>query len=177
MVLCALSAPALATDRQQSEARALFDEGREQYQHEHFQKAYDLFKRAYLLAAKPELLYNMASALRALGRPSDAAEELRAYLRANPTASDRTVVEDQIRALVEAQRLLSPPAVALLSPAPSPSDALREGRGRHRTLVIALSTVGAIVVVGAGLGLGLGFGLGAHGDHTSSTLGVIVGTP
>jgi tetratricopeptide (TPR) repeat protein len=171
-----------ATEAQDQKARELYAEGQAQFRQEHYQTAYDLFKQAYLLSPLPELRYNMASALQGLGRPHDAAEELRAYLRLKPDDSEKANLEARIQGLEEAQRLLdagkpTAPApvvapVSVVAPAPAPPP--REGWTRKKTLITVLSTVGAVVVAG---GLGIGLGLGLHDWHTDSTLGTRQATP
>jgi tetratricopeptide (TPR) repeat protein len=192
-LLCAVLAPSRATaipEAQSKKARELYESGRVQYQAEHFQEAYDLFKQAYLLSPSAPLLYNMAASLQSLGRPHEAAEELRGYLRAAPDSPDRAKLESRILALEEAQRLLDrakPAPVAEPTPhvAPTPVEApaplvvatptaAPPPRHKQKTLIIALSSVGAVLVVG---GLGLGLGLGLHDWHTTSTLGTKAGTP
>ena len=173
-----IASAAAATEVQEEEARTLFQSGKAAFAAERYQAAYDLFKQAYLLSPEPALLYNMASALQALGRPHDAAEELRAYLRTRPDVSEREQIETRIRALEEAQRLLdeerkSAPLPPIVEPSPRPTIVMVERRAppppkRNHKLVIILSTVGVVLVGGA---LGLGLGLGLHDWHTATTLG------
>jgi len=157
----------------------LFVEGEAQYKTEHFAAAYELFKRSCLLFPAPELLYNMASSLQGAGKPHEADEALRSYLRARPDAPDRADFEGRIRALEEAQRLLDaeralhgpPPALVAM---PS-SSALVTTRSRSsRNLAIGLGTTGALLVVG---GLAVGLTLGLHDWHSSSSLNTHTVTP
>jgi tetratricopeptide (TPR) repeat protein len=191
---------AFAGDAQEERARAVYRTGQEAFAAEHYQEAYDAFKRAYLLWPQPALLYNMASALQGLGKPHLAAEELRAYLRTNPETPERRPIEERIRALEEAQRLLdseeprptpapaqhsAPPVAAPVheaarptAPPPQPLVPLVESapppRRPSRVLTIAIP-VAAVAVLAVGLGLGLGLGL--HDWHTASTLGDKQATP
>ena len=103
---CALGGGARADEQEDKEARRLYDQGRAAYGKHDFQKAYDAFRQSYLMSQRPELLFNMSSALKALDRPHEAAEELRAYLRLVPAAADRAEIEQRILTLEESQRLL-----------------------------------------------------------------------
>lgn len=102
----ALGGAARADEQEDKEARRLYDQGRTAYRKHEFQSAYDAFRQSYLLSQRPELLFNMSSALKALDRPHDAAEELRAYLRLVPAATDRAEIEQRILTLEESQRIL-----------------------------------------------------------------------
>src|SRR5260370_20453761 len=99
-----VSVPARA-DRDE-DARALYEEGRVAFEQDRAQEAYDRFREAYMISQRPQLLFNMASALTRLDRPHEAAESLRAYLRVVPDDPDRASLEQRIRALEEKQRLL-----------------------------------------------------------------------
>src|SRR5439155_13728619 len=84
-----------------------------------YQHAYDGFRQSYVISQRPELLFNMSAALKQLGRPHEAAEELRAYLRVVPNAADRKEIEQRILTLEETQRLRDrekPPAPAKVEP-------------------------------------------------------------
>jgi tetratricopeptide (TPR) repeat protein len=104
--LLAFGAPAAADRRRDERARVLYAEGKKAYETGEYQTAYDRFNEAYCLSQAPALLYDLASALQGLTRPHDAAEALRAYLRALPDDPDRPQIETRIRTLEEAQRLL-----------------------------------------------------------------------
>src|SRR5262245_31255672 len=116
LAIVALSSSAAARDIRQDRARVLFESGRAAYAREDFQGAYEFFRQAYLVSAEPALLYNMSSALALAGKPHEAAEALRAYLRALPDDPERRAIEQRIRSLEEAQRMLdsgpSPPRAA-----------------------------------------------------------------
>jgi tetratricopeptide (TPR) repeat protein len=155
-----------AGDRE-NKARALFDEGRQLFQQEKFQPALDRFKSAYLISQEPALLYNMASALQGLNRPHDAAEELRAYLRALPDDPERSLIEGKIRALEESQRLidaelLKNPATLRALPPPPP----RWPRKRVVTLVVGVLAA-ALVIAGGSVGIWAAL---RPPDYTASTL-------
>ncbi len=173
LLLLLLGGAARAHEAEERRARGLYESGREDYVAQRYAPAYDKFRQAYLLSKAPELLFNMASALERLGRPRDAAEELRAYLRAQPEATTKADIEARIRGLEEAQRIIDaapPPPAALLSlPERSPA------RARRRTLAIALGTAGGVVLVGVALGVGLGIGLRPR--YPDSLLGAYAATP
>jgi tetratricopeptide (TPR) repeat protein len=99
--------PAAARAQQRIEqAKREFLDGRAAYERGDYKTAYDKFKQSYILSSQPALLYNIASALQGLGRPGEAAEVLRDYLRAVPDDPERPLVEKRIASLEEAQRLL-----------------------------------------------------------------------
>jgi len=100
-------APSEARAQQRIEqAKREFLDGRAAYERGDYKAAYDKFKQSYILSAQPALLYNIASALQGLGRPGEAAEVLRDYLRAVPGDPEKPLVEKRIASLEEAQRLL-----------------------------------------------------------------------
>ena len=125
-LLILLAAPvdvAVADEQRDAEARHLYEEGKLAYGQRDYAGAYRQFKAAYLLSTQPALLFNMASALKELGRPREAADALRTYLRLVPDDPEREAVTLRIIALDEAQRLLdedrTPPAAPALAPPPS----------------------------------------------------------
>jgi tetratricopeptide (TPR) repeat protein len=100
-------APSVAHGQQRIEqAKKEFVEGRNAYERGDYRLAYDKFKQSYILSQQPALLYNIASALQGLGRPGEAADALRDYLRQAPNDPERPLVEKRIAGLEEAQRLL-----------------------------------------------------------------------
>ncbi|MEO6953391.1 MAG: hypothetical protein ABI321_16440 [Polyangia bacterium] len=166
-----------ANEAQEQHARALFVEGSTAFRDSHYDRAYDLFKQSYLLFPAPEFLFNMASALQAAGRPHEAAEALRAFLRVRPDANERVGLESRIRALEEAQKLMDAQRL-LHDPAPElvavPAKAAPPRWTRRKTLITTLATVGGVLVVG---GIAAGITLGLHDWHTSSALGTHSVTP
>ncbi|MBX3248933.1 MAG: hypothetical protein KF901_17280 [Myxococcales bacterium] len=93
---------ASAPTERDSEARALyqaavvaFDEGR-------FEDALRLFRRAYELSERPELLFNVGTTADRLRRDEEALEAFEAYLAARPDAANRASVEARIEVLREA---------------------------------------------------------------------------
>jgi tetratricopeptide (TPR) repeat protein len=153
-------------------AQALYLSGRAAFESGRFDEALAAFREAFGLSHAPELLYNMASALERLGRPHEAAETYRAYLRASADQTDRREIEGRMRALEEEQRLLDlerlkrePSQILTFTPPPLI---------RKRTLAAVLGSVGAALVAGA-LGVGLGLGLREH--PTATTLDSHPATP
>jgi tetratricopeptide (TPR) repeat protein len=169
----ALGGAATASEPQRARAQALFEQGRRDFTEERYQAAYDAFHEAFGLTAAPALLYNMASALEALGRPGAAAQALRSYLRAVVEEPNRGALEARLRALDEAERLKEVERLRAARPHLIELDAV-EARGRRRGLAIGLCT-GVVVVVGVALGVGLALGLPAH--VPDSTLGLHAATP
>jgi Flp pilus assembly protein TadD len=87
------------------EARALYDRGR-------FDEARARFEKAYQLSGKPRLLFNIGQCYRLAGKPSDAVRTFRAFLRQEPSAPNRAMVEQ----LIAAEQKKLPPI-----PSPSPN--------------------------------------------------------
>lgn len=168
-------------------ARQLFLDGKQAYQANDFQKAYDDFKESYILSQQPALLYNIASALRGLRRPHEAAEALRSYLRLQPEDPDAPAIAKRIQSLEEEQRLLdaerahnAPPAAprttsagsTALVAAPTPPPA----RSRRKTAIAVGVSIAAAVVVGVAVGLGVGLTQRGPEPYTAATFGPIMGT-
>ena len=167
-----LSGSALRADIERS--RVLFLHGSAAYEAGRLDEALTTFREAYLQDRNPAFLFNMAVCLERLQRPHDAAEELRAYLRAQPGADSRGEIESRIRGLDEAQRILdaerlrsTPPQLLAVTP-------VRSWWTRRRTLAVVLGGVGGVTLA-VGLGVGLGLGLKPH--YPSTTLDTQVVTP
>jgi tetratricopeptide (TPR) repeat protein len=170
------------------QARDLYMEGRKAYEAGEYQKAYDDFRQSYALSQQPALLYNVASALQGLGRPHDAAETLRLYLKLVPSDPDRPMIEERINTLEEAQRLLDrdrpkpvenpapqtpPPAKPIEKPQaetppvekpPAEPPAPEEDPTQHRGRLMERAGIGVAVVGGAALIGGLAASLLAKGN-------------
>jgi tetratricopeptide (TPR) repeat protein len=157
------------------EGRRKYEQGRAAFERRDFQLALERFKEAYLLTSAPALLFNMASALQELGRPSEAAETLKAYLRVRPDDPDRPAIEERIRALAEKARLLEPPRAP-----PPPAPAVRSispplatpPHTSRRGLAIGLSIAAAAATI---IAVGLAVGLTVHAPP-QPTLGTQPGT-
>ena len=189
--LCA-AMDARALERDEAEARQLFLDGKAAFERRDFATSLELFKHSYLVSHASALLFNMAAALEGMGRPHEAAEELRAYLRVEPTDADRPAIEQRAQALEEAQRILDqqrapPPSstVAPLAPPPetrpppaivlAPPPAAEPARSR-RPLYVGLAVAGAVVIVVAAIAIGLAASGGSSTDFSASTLGTHAGT-
>jgi len=185
-VLVGCGGSARAQSREER-ARQLFFDGKQAYQANDFQTAYDDFKESYLLSHQPALLYNIASALQGLKRPHDAAEALRSFLRLQPQDPDAAAISQRIQSLEEEQRLLdaerarnAPPpdrgtttqGATVLVAAPPPPPA----RPRHKTAIAVGVSVAAAVLVGVAVGLGVGLSQHGPDPYTSATFGPIPGT-
>lgn len=173
VMLCSVLGHGAASEPQAERARALFEEGKSAFAGERYQAALDRFGEAYGLIAAPALLYNMAAALEALGRPGEAAVKLRGYLRVVAEDPNRGALEARLRALEEAQRQIEVERLRAQRPRLLELNAV-EARGRRRGIAIGLG-VGGAVAVGLAVGLGLYFGLGA--TYPDATLGVQRATP
>ncbi len=109
MVLLLLStwvAPVRGDESRDTEARRLYGEGKAAFEQHDWGTAYLRFRDAYMISQRPELLFNMASALKEAGRPTEAADSLRAYLRLVPETPEKRAIEERILALEEAQKIL-----------------------------------------------------------------------
>lgn len=91
---------------QQNEARTHFQAGAQHYEAGEYTRAVDEFQAAYRIYPSPVILFNLAQALRADGRLSEAVTSFRRYLEEAPrvTAEQRHDVEETIREL-DAQRV------------------------------------------------------------------------
>jgi tetratricopeptide (TPR) repeat protein len=187
---CALCPAVVHADAQHdAEAKALYLEGKSAFDRHEYGDAYQRFKRAYMLSQRPELLFNMASALKEEGRPHDAAEALRSYLRLVPSTPDRAEIEQRILALEEANKLLEaerkpvaePPATPpapVLTPAPPALVETRPAPPAHKSrvgLAVGVS-VGAAAVIAA-VATGLALGLRSTAAPTSGSFPTVQATP
>ena len=173
LVALLFAASAQASEPQLQRAQALFKEGTTAFDTEKYQVAYDRFHEAYGLSSAPALLFDMAAALEALGRPGDAATSLRAYMRVVREDRDRGAHEARARSLEESQRLIEVERMRAERPRLIDLNAV-EARGKKRGLAIGLGVTGG-VVLGAALAIGLTFGLQSH--YPASTLGTQRATP
>lgn len=88
--------PDEATD---GEARSLYDAGTAAFSDGRFEDALARWREAYALSERPELLYNIATALDRLGRGAEAIEEYEAYLEALPEARNENYVRRRLEVL------------------------------------------------------------------------------
>ncbi len=139
---------ALARERYQA-AVVAFDAGS-------YEAALDLFRGAYELSPRPQLLYNIGTTADRLRRNVEAVEAFEAYLEQAPDASNAESVRRRIEVLREEitrQRALEE-AAAAASATVEPDEA-SESRGRRRRRVIG-GVIGAVLVVGGGVALAIG---------------------
>jgi tetratricopeptide (TPR) repeat protein len=151
-------AAARAAPEDDEQARARYEAGKVAYERKDYAAAYEQFRRAYLISQRPELLFNMSSALQRLDRPHEAAESLRAYLRVVPDEPDRVSIGERIRALEEKQRLLDeeraratpsvPAATAVAVPRPGRTPIYKRW---WLWTVVGLALAGAAVGIGVGV--------------------------
>jgi len=97
-----LQAPAWAQDRmpddEDAQARIYFQNGRYHFENGHYKEAISAWNRAYELSARPQLLYNIASAQERLGDWQEALDSLNAY-RSFAAPEDWQALERRIVAL------------------------------------------------------------------------------
>ncbi|MCU0673952.1 MAG: hypothetical protein MUE69_14300 [Myxococcota bacterium] len=139
---------ALARERYQA-AVVAFDAGS-------YEAALDLFRGAYELSPRPQLLYNIGTTADRLRRNVEAVEAFEAYLEQAPNASNAESVRRRIEVLREEiarQRALEEAAAA--AAATEEPDEASESRGRKRRRVIG-GVIGAVLVVGGGVALAIG---------------------
>jgi tetratricopeptide (TPR) repeat protein len=167
----ALPSVARADAQAEQKARDLYAEGKAAFERQDFEHAYQRFREAYLLAQEPALLYNLASALHRLNRPGEAAEMLRSYLRTNPEEPEKEAIEQRIRTLDEAQKILDAERAHLEETTRRLRSAEAEkARARRRRVVLGVSIgVSAALVIG-GVAIGLGVGLQPAYTKTDLTL-------
>lgn len=83
-ILCFAPRCAAQSSAHDMEARALFEAGRVAFVDERYEDALGYFQRAHELSGRPELLYNIATALDRLDRDDEALVQYEAYLAAVP---------------------------------------------------------------------------------------------
>ena len=71
VLICFLAAAAHAAPSDEAEAKTLFDRGKQAMSAGRFDEARDLFQRSLDLVAKPSASFNLAVALRGMGRPKE----------------------------------------------------------------------------------------------------------
>lgn len=91
------SGPADAESRDR-QARQLYLDGDIHYAAGRYEKAAELFRRAYELSQRPELLFNLGNTFERMGQYARAAEYLRRYIT-SPKARDTVSVRERIRRL------------------------------------------------------------------------------
>ena len=170
------AAPASAADSVQAlkEARKLTGEATVEYNVGHFERALDLYAEAYERYPKPALLFDLGQCHRQLGHYERAIFFFQGYLREQPAAANRALVEKfidtaqqqldaqrateaaqaQARA-AEAARAQNPPSVSSPVPGtlatatePSPARPTEASSPVLRTVGFVTAGVGALLVGG-----------------------------
>jgi PAS domain-containing protein len=158
------------------EARALFEAGRVAFVDERYADALGYFERAHELSGRPELLYNIATALDRLDRDDEALVQYEAYLAAVPDSEHTDEINfrlELLRGRLERDRAAAEAArttTATSSTATRTSDRPTEGRtiragepvtdapsgGGDVTSEAWFWVLIGAVVVGAGVGITVG---------------------
>ncbi len=149
---------ALARERHQA-AVVAFDAGS-------YEAALDLFRGAYELSPRPQLLYNIGTTADRLRRNVEAVEAFEAYLEQAPDASNAESVRRRIEVLREEiarQRALEEAAAA--AAAPDVPDEASESRGGKRRRRVIGGVIGAVLVVGGGIALAIGLSQRGGGSY------------
>jgi tetratricopeptide (TPR) repeat protein len=81
------------------EARELYEQGAQAYREARYEAAIDLFLRSHRLEPHPELNYDLGRAYEGAGDLSRAIASFREYLRLEPDAKDRAVIEARVKNL------------------------------------------------------------------------------
>ncbi len=104
LMALSVATPALCQD-EDARARELYEEGTRLYDLGKYEESVAAFQLAYGLSKRPQLLYNMASAMERLARWEEALEALQQYRRdSDPTAEELvslTVRIDQLKTRIE----------------------------------------------------------------------------
>lgn len=167
-------------------ARTHFDAGRLHYEEGAYDRALVEFQRAWELSRRPVLLVNLATVQERLAMYTEAAENLREYLRLEPDVDGRARLERRIANLERLERERSeggedaPSSAPATAPATAPASAAAsapngpdEGLLGGAIAAFAAAGVGA-VLMGAFGGLALGAeselasGCGATGACTDA---------
>lgn len=114
LLVLGTATPALA----QADARTAYREGVKAYNLGEFNRAVELFKKAYELKEDPVFLFNIAQAYRLAGDAGQALFFYRSYLRTHPDAENRVEVEGRIKEL-EGQRAAQRPPQPATAPLPA----------------------------------------------------------
>ncbi len=116
VVLCCARVAA-AQDEKTERARIHLKAAIAYYDEARYEDAAREMEAAYQLKPLPDLQYNLAQCYERLGRYEDAAKAYETYLKANPAASDRKLVETRIGNLRE--RAAATAAGSKLAPLPT----------------------------------------------------------
>jgi tetratricopeptide (TPR) repeat protein len=169
-----LATSAIAQTDEQQAAR-LHEEGVRLYNLAQYDKAIEVFQRAYLLSGHSGLLFNIAQAYRQENRCSEALTFYRNYLRAQPDAPARELVDRRISEMEACANAtaLQPPVGATLV-APTPSTVATQGPVAPPAAVQQSSTRPWMWALGAG---GLAFAAGGTALLVSTHSGLDACSP
>ena len=134
--LASLSMPA-AHAQDYAAAGQYFDAAQEAFQKGDFKRAAQQYQAAHAITKDPALLFSIGESWQRAGEAQKALDAYRAYLKEQPTASDRPEVEKRIQALQEA---LAPPTPA--APVPTQGGAAPTQGGAVPTQGGAVPTQG-----------------------------------
>jgi tetratricopeptide (TPR) repeat protein len=95
----ASATPTFAQDRQDAEARALFQAGQVAFEDGRFDSALEYFQRAYDLSHRAALLYNIGTAADRLRQDRVALDAFEHYLEAEPNSANRAEVSSRVQVL------------------------------------------------------------------------------
>lgn len=171
-LVCALAAAPTAHAQAPGDlelAKRYYSLGEELYQRSNFEGALAQFQRAYKVAAKPDLLYNIARCYEALNKPKEAINHYRRYLaQASPSDKDRAIVTARLAnlerkakqeaarvAAAEAERKRREQSEREAKAAREAAERSKRAGGRNTLAIAGWSAAGtgaALVVVGAILG-------------------------
>jgi tetratricopeptide (TPR) repeat protein len=191
----ALYAPAsLAGESALEEAKALVSRATVEYNVGRFDQALELYTQAYEKYSKPALLFNIGQCHRLLGHYERALFFYHGYLREQPEATNRPLVEqriDESQRALEAQRAaeadaarsraaqpvapVAQPAPAPVTTAVAPSPAVFSApvdSGEHTTTSGSSALwIAGFATAGVGVALiGTGIGFGLHAESVSNEL-------
>lgn len=168
LVFCLIGSVARAQDSGDSnriaDAQAAYAEGAEAFSAGRFGEALDRFTRAYELAPRAALLYNIGTAHDRLGHDAQALSAYRDYLEATPEARNREYTEARIRVLEDRVRALEEQMAAQNETAETETTQVQptESSSGANVPAIVLLALGGAAVIGAATSGGLA--LAQHGE-------------
>jgi tetratricopeptide (TPR) repeat protein len=142
----------VAEESRDREARAIYEAAVVAFDEGRFEDALRLFRRAYELSERAELLYNVGTAADRLRRNEEALEAFEAYLAQRPDADNRANVEARVAVLrraiadADAREQRPEPATVLVAP-PPPEHAPQPRRWWIGVLVGGIVLAGAAAAV------------------------------
>lgn len=142
------------TTSRDREARAIYEAAVVAFDEGRFEDALRLFRRAYELSERAELLFNVGTAADRLRYNEEALEAFEAYLAARPDADNRANVEARIavlrRAIADAARPTPEPSIVVVrerEPGTEPPAKSRWWIGLVAGVVVAAGAAAVIAVV------------------------------